>query len=96
MGAISRTAATEAWTVARALNIGLEIDDPVKLVRAFGAGVRNAKPSSLQDHENRRRSEIDVINGAVTRAAAALNVAAPVNAVLVSLVRQRERAFIPY
>jgi 2-dehydropantoate 2-reductase len=90
---VSRAAATEAWVVAQALNIGVKVDDPVKLVCEFGAGVRNAKPSLLQDHENRRPSEIDVINGAVTRAAARLGIAAPVNSVLVALVKQRERAF---
>ena len=90
---VSRAAATEAWVVAQALNIGIKVDDPVKLAREFGAGVRNAKPSLLQDHENRRPSEIDVINGAVTRAAARLGIAAPVNSVLVALVKQRERAF---
>jgi 2-dehydropantoate 2-reductase len=90
---VSRAAATEAWVVAQALNIGIKVDDPVKLAREFGAGVRNAKPSLLQDHENRRPSEIDVINGAVTRAAARLGIAAPVNSLLVALVKQRERAF---
>ena len=93
MGAVSRAAATEAWTVAKALKIGLKVEDPVRLVLEFGAGVRNAKPSLLQDHENRRPSEIDVINGAVTRAAARLSMTAPVNEVLVALVKQRERAF---
>jgi 2-dehydropantoate 2-reductase len=93
MGQISRAAAAEAWTIAKALQIDLKVEDPIKLVLEFGAGVRHAKPSLLQDHENRRASEIEVINGAVTRAAARLNMAAPVNEVLVALVRQRERTF---
>ena len=93
MAPVSRAAAVEAWTIAKGLQIDLKVDDPIKLVLEFGAGVRHAKPSLLQDHENRRASEIEVINGAVTRAAARLNMAAPVNEVLVALVRQRERAF---
>jgi 2-dehydropantoate 2-reductase len=47
----------------------------------------------LQDHENRRPSEIDVINGAVKRAAEKAGLQAPVNSTLVALVKMRERAF---
>lgn len=93
MGPVSRAAATEACAIACALDIGVKVSDPVKMVREFGASVRHAKPSLLQDHEKQRRSEIDVINGAVTRVAARLGVAVPVNSVLVALIKQRERSF---
>lgn len=93
MGPISRAAATEAWTVARALGIGIKVDDPVKLVREFAAGMPAARPSLLQDHENRRQGEIDVINGAVPKAAGRAGLEAPVNATLVGLVKTKERAF---
>jgi len=52
-----------------------------------------AKPSLLQDHENRRPSEIEVINGAVQRGAEKVGLQTPVNATLVALVKLRERAF---
>lgn len=93
MGPISRAAAAEAWSVARALGVPIKVEDPVKLVRDFAAPMRAAKPSMLQDHEHRRPSEIDVINGAVPRAAAKAGVGAPVNATLTALVKTRERAF---
>jgi 2-dehydropantoate 2-reductase len=93
MGPISRAAAHEAWTVARALGIAVKVDDPIRLVRDFAAGMPAAKPSLLQDHENRRPSEIDVINGAVKRAAEKAGLQAPVNSTLVALVKMRERAF---
>jgi 2-dehydropantoate 2-reductase len=93
MGPISQAAAVEAWTMARALGIDIQIEDPVKLVRDFAARMPAAKPSMLQDHESRRPSEIDVINGAVTRAARQADQQAPVNATLIALVRARERAF---
>jgi 2-dehydropantoate 2-reductase len=93
MGPISRAAATEAWTVARALGIAVKTDDPVALVRNFAAGMPAARPSMLQDLEHGRRSEIDVINGAVSRAAAKAGVAVPVNDTLVALVKVRERGF---
>ena len=59
----------------------------------FGERVRNARPSVLLDHDVRRPSEIDVINGAVPREAAKCGQFAPVNATLTALVRQRERNF---
>jgi 2-dehydropantoate 2-reductase len=93
MGPVSRAAAVEAWRVARALGIPVAVEDPVDHVRKFAAGMPDARPSLLQDHEQRRRSEIDVINGAVPRAAAKLGIEAPVNSTLVALVQQRERAF---
>jgi 2-dehydropantoate 2-reductase len=47
----------------------------------------------LLDHDNRRPSEIDVINGAIPREAALCGLEAPVNATLAALVRERERHF---
>lgn len=91
ISAISRAAATEAWMVARANNIRITVTDPVAHAWDFGERVRGAKPSLLQDLENGRPSEIDVINGAVPREAAKASVQAPVNATLVGLVKQRER-----
>jgi 2-dehydropantoate 2-reductase len=93
MGPVSRAAALEAWKVALALGIPIKIEDPIKLVREFAANMRAAKPSLLQDLENRRHGEIDVINGAVSRMAAKVGMDAPVNATLVALVKQRERGF---
>jgi 2-dehydropantoate 2-reductase len=93
MGPISRAAATEAWTVARAIGIAITAGDPVALVRNFAAGMPAARPSMLQDIENRRRSEIDVINGAVVRAAGQAGIAVPVNRTLVALVKVKERGF---
>jgi len=91
MGPVSRAAATEAWAVARASGIGVAVTDPVVHVRDFGAAMPNAKPSALLDHEARRVSEIDVINGAVARQGARVGVAAPVNATLTALVKCVER-----
>ena len=93
MGPVSRAAATEAWTVARASGIAIAVTDPVDHVRAFGAGMPDAKPSALLDHEARRVSEIDVINGAVPRQGARVGVEAPVNATLTALVKAIERGW---
>lgn len=93
IGPISRAAAAEAWRVARAGGIAVQVEDPVAHVRAFGQRVADAKPSVLLDHEKRRPSEIDVINGAVPRQASRCGLDAPVNATLTALVKQRERGF---
>lgn len=91
MGPVSRAAATEAFAVAQASGIAVAVTDPVAHVRAFGAGMPDAKPSALLDHEARRVSEIDVINGAIPRQGARIGVAAPVNATLTALVKSIER-----
>lgn len=91
MGPVSQAAATEAWTVARASGIAVAVTDPVAHARAFGAQMPDAKPSALLDHEARRVSEIDVINGAVPRQGARVGVAAPVNATLTALIKSIER-----
>ena len=91
MGPVSRAAATEAWTVARASGIAIAVGDASAHVRAFGAQMPGAKPSALLDHEARRVSEIDVINGAVPRQGARVGVAAPVNATLTAVVSAIER-----
>ncbi|MCC6826691.1 MAG: 2-dehydropantoate 2-reductase [Novosphingobium sp.] len=93
MAPISQAAAREAWTVARALGIAIKVEDPVRLARDFAAAMPDARPSLLQDFENRRASEIDVINGAVPRAASRIGLEAPVNATLTALIKFRERQF---
>lgn len=94
MGAVSRAAATEAWTVAKALGVHISVTDPVAHARAFGARVHAAKPSALQDHEAGRISEIDIINGAVPRFGGKLGIGTPVNSTLVSLVKVKERQWL--
>ncbi|ARG69366.1 2-dehydropantoate 2-reductase [Mycobacterium kansasii] len=91
MGTVSRAAATEAWEVARASGIAVAVTDPIAHVRAFGAAMPDAKPSALLDHETRRVSEIDVINGAVPRYGARVGGAAPVNATLTAVAKSVER-----
>lgn len=83
--------AVEAYNVAKARNIKVDIDDPVEYVRNFGSKIPKARPSMLLDHIAKRMSEIDAINGAIPPAAQAINVAAPFNTVISALVRNKER-----
>ncbi|MCC6008816.1 MAG: 2-dehydropantoate 2-reductase [Rhodobacteraceae bacterium] len=87
---VCRAAGREAWEVARALGITLDVQDPEAHVMAFGARVRAARPSVLQDIDRGRPSEIGYINGAVVREAQRAGLTAPVNATLTALVRARE------
>lgn len=91
MGPISRAAATEAFTVARARGIHLAFADPVAHVRAFASRMPEARPSVLLDLEAGRPSEVDVINGAVPVEAEKAGLTAPVNATLTGLVRALEQ-----
>ena len=90
---IAGNCALEAYLVARASNIRLDIDDPLSYVRDFGARIPDARPSMLLDHMAGRRSEIDAINGAIPPAAARVGVKAPINETVSALVRAKEKAF---
>lgn len=82
--------ATEAWRVARARKIAVQIDEPVAYLRAFGEKVPGARPSMYLDHLAGRPSEIDAINGAIPPAAAAVGLEAPLNTAIALLIRARE------
>jgi len=90
---VASTCALEAYLVARASNIRLDIDDPVSYVRDFGAKIPDARPSMLLDHMAGRASEIDAINGAIPPVAARVGVKAPVNETVSALVRAKEKKF---
>ena len=90
---VAGNCALEAYLVARATNIRLDIDDPINYVRDFGAKIPHARPSMLLDHMAGRRSEIDAINGAISPAAARVGVKAPVNETVSALVRAKEQTF---
>jgi 2-dehydropantoate 2-reductase len=87
---LSTDCAQEAFTLARAKAIALPFDDPIAHVRRFGERIPGARPSVLLDRLAGRPSEIDNLNGAVAAEAAALGLAAPVNATLAALVRTME------
>ena len=87
---VASACAREAYEVAVASGIALGFDDPVAYAAAFGERIRDARPSMLLDRLAGRPSEIDVINGAIPPRAAALGLAAPVNATITALVKAGE------
>jgi 2-dehydropantoate 2-reductase len=86
---VASACAKEAYDVARARGIALDFDDPAAYVRAFGEKIPDARPSMLLDVLAGRRTEVDVINGAIPAAAAEVGLVAPVNAVVTALVRAK-------
>ncbi|MDX1487021.1 MAG: 2-dehydropantoate 2-reductase [Acidiferrobacterales bacterium] len=90
---IASGCAKEAYAVARARGVHLEFEDPIAYVQAFGSKIPNARPSVLLDHLAHRRSEIEVINGAIPPAAREVNLAAPYNETITALVKAKETNF---
>ena len=89
---IARACAEEAVAVADALEIRLDVGDPIEHVRRLGGRIAGARPSMLLDFQAGRRCEIDAINGSIPRLGGPLGVATPVNGTIVGIVRARERA----
>jgi 2-dehydropantoate 2-reductase len=87
---VASACAREAYDVAVASGIALSFDDPVAYTAAFGERIRDARPSMLLDRLAGRPSEIDFINGAIPPRAAAMGLAAPVNATITALVKAGE------
>ncbi len=79
--------AREAVAVARALGYEIEADERCEYIHALLTKAGPTKASMLQDFEAGWRTEVDVINGAVARAAGEQGVDVPLNQAFVSLVK---------
>jgi 2-dehydropantoate 2-reductase len=90
---VARGCAEEAVAVARAAGIKLDVGDPIEHVRKLGGKIPNARPSMLLDHLEKRRAEIDAINGSIPRLGARFNVPTPVNETVVAILKARESTF---
>jgi 2-dehydropantoate 2-reductase len=86
----------EVVAVARAQDIPLDFDERWDAISGLlGRLAPTAKGSMLQDVENQRMTEIDVINGAVVEAGKKLNVGTPCNQAMVWMVKSLEGTFQP-
>ncbi len=83
---VSETA-KEAVAVARALGYDIDEQERVDYIHALLERAGPTRGSMLQDFEAGRRTEIDVINGAVVRAADETGVPVPINRAFVALVK---------
>jgi len=85
-------AVREAAAVARAKGISID-GDPVANTIAISRATGSNISSMLQDVRNRRRTEIDAINGALVAEGRRLNIPVPVNEELVRRVKEIERGY---
>ena len=77
----------EAVAVAQALGYDIDFDERIATILGLVEKAGPTKASMLQDVEAGRRTEIDVINGAVVRAADEAGLAVPVNRALMQLIK---------
>jgi len=90
MTGLWRAAAVEAVAAGRAEGYDLDPEERLEAIAAVLARAGDGKASMLQDVEAGRRTEIDVISGAVLRAAQAHDVDVPVTRALHALVKGLE------
>jgi len=83
---------SEAVAVARKKGIPIE-GNPIQKVKAVAEATRENRCSMGQDFDNRRKTEIDVINGAVMREAERLGISVPYNQMITDLVKVIEKTF---
>jgi len=84
----------EAYACGQAQGIKFGFGDVLHYVTQFGQGMPLARPSMLLDHQARRVSEIDAINGMVPLLGRELGIPTPYNDTMTAVVRKREEAFL--
>ncbi len=87
-----KAAVAEAEAIARALGISVN-DDPFQSTLTVCRNTAKNISSMLQDIRNRRRTEIDAINGALLPYGRQLGIATPENLLLVSQVKKLEEGY---
>lgn len=85
---------TEVATVAGAQGIAFDREERWSAISGLLERAVGAKASMLQDVETRRRTEIEVINGAIVAAGRRVGVPTPLNDSMVWLVRSMEEAYL--
>jgi len=90
---IMKQAVSEAIKVAKRKRIKLIYDDPIQKVESVCKHTAKNVSSMLQDVLNKKKTEIDFINGAIVRQAKNLGIATPVNEMLTSLVKTIEASY---
>jgi len=83
----------EVVEVANAQEIPLDYNERWSAITGLLERAKGARGSMVQDVENRRRTEIDVINGAVVNAGERLGIPTPYNNTMVWMVKALEETF---
>lgn len=90
---IMRLAVFEAVKIAKKKRIKLIYDDPLQKVESVCKATAANVSSMLQDVLNKKRTEIDFINGAIVRQGENYNMPTPVNLVLTNLIKTIEASY---
>jgi 2-dehydropantoate 2-reductase len=90
---LMRALLAETVAVANRQGIALDYDERWEVITSLLRRAAAAKPSMLQDVEHRRRTEVEVINGAVVAAGRRTGVATPHNQAMVWLVEALQETF---
>jgi 2-dehydropantoate 2-reductase len=87
---ILRSSVQEAVKIIKRKRIKLLYDDPIQKVESVCKATSANVSSMLQDVLNRKRTEIDYINGVISRQGKTMGIPTPVNDVLINLVKTIE------
>jgi 2-dehydropantoate 2-reductase len=90
---LMRALLQETVAVANALGIALDFEERWNAITGLLQRSSGARASMLQDVENRRQTEIDVINGAIVAAGREHRIPTPHNETMLWLVRSLEETF---
>jgi 2-dehydropantoate 2-reductase len=90
---LMRALLREVVTVAHVQNIALDFDERWEAITSLLARAAKGRSSMLQDVERSRRTEIEVINGAIADAGRRLGIPTPHNDTMVWLIRALETAY---
>jgi 2-dehydropantoate 2-reductase len=85
-----RSAVQEAVKIVKRKRIKLAYDDPIQKAESVCKATGGNVSSMLQDVLNKKRTEIDFINGAIVRQGKSLGIPTPVNEALTNLVKTIE------
>lgn len=83
-------AVTEAVQVAKGLELNFDEEETIENVMRVAKNTTENRSSMLQDVTNKRKTEIDKINGAIVKEGAKLGINTPVNLVVTNLIKVME------
>lgn len=83
----------EAVSVGHAMSFTIDLDERLAYVRDIMKRASGGKTSMLQDVEAQRKTEIEVINGAIVREADARGIDVPINRLMETLVKGLEASW---
>lgn len=90
---VMKQAVSEAVKVAKRKRMKLIYDDPLQKVESVCRATAKNVSSMLQDVLNKKKTEIDFINGTIVRQAKSLNISTSINEVLTYLVKTIESSY---